>query len=108
SGTGTGIFPMRDIVSSSPDVRDDLAAHASPARGAVGHQAVVGGQDRDAEAAEHAGDLVALHVDPESGLRDATQTRDDTLTVRAVLHGHVQRRLWRGVLDAVAGDVALL
>src|SRR5688572_896597 len=63
-GTGTGIFPIRDIVSESPlpDQREELAAGARLARLTVGHQPLRGRQDRDAETVAHARDRLDAHV----------------------------------------------
>src|SRR5437763_9451493 len=78
-GSRMGERPTRDI--SSPHVAEDLAALATLARLAVGHEALVGGQDGDAEAAEHAGQPVGLCVDPQPGLRHPAQTRDRAIAI---------------------------
>src|SRR5918996_756828 len=65
SGTGMGALPIRDI-RRSPHETEHLAAHAAPARFAVGEESLTGGQDGDAEASEDAGNLVGLRVDAEA------------------------------------------
>src|SRR5687768_11533281 len=69
--TGMGILPMRLIaLPYLPDVRQDLATEALLLRVAAGHEARRRGDDRDAEAAEHARHLGLARVDAEPGLRD--------------------------------------
>src|SRR2546422_670632 len=51
-GMTTGFLPMRDIVSLSPYVGEDFAAHLLLARLAVGHDTPGRGHDRHAHAAE--------------------------------------------------------
>src|SRR6476620_10819729 len=68
-GTVMGFLPIRDMVPL-PDLTEDLSADLALARLAVGEQTLVGGQHRDAHAAEHAGDLVSGGVDPQTRLRD--------------------------------------
>src|SRR6266508_4295597 len=88
-GTTMTLRPTRDIsLGSLPDVDQDLAAHALPGRAAPGHEAAGGGQDVDAQAAVHAGDLVLPAVDAAPGLADALQVRDHPLHTRAVLQVH--------------------
>src|SRR5262245_2900662 len=65
-GTGMGFWPILLIAARSapsPHVAEDLAADLALARLAVGQQALVGREDRDAEAAQHARDGVGLRVD---------------------------------------------
>src|SRR5438105_2797606 len=57
-GMGMTFSPTRDMgLRSLPDVAEDLAAHALTGRAASGHEPARGGEDVDAEAAVHAGDL---------------------------------------------------
>src|SRR5215213_8082681 len=64
-GMVMGCLPIRDIGAPLPDLAQDLAAHAALARLAVGHESLVGREDGDAHAAEHAGHVVRTQVDPE-------------------------------------------
>src|SRR6185295_3436668 len=73
-----------------------LAADALLLSRAARDQAVRGGQDRDAHAAEHARQAILARVDPASRFRDALQIRDHERLVRGA------------VLDVVVADVALL
>src|SRR5213592_3878427 len=102
-----GDRPTRDI--RSPHVTEDLAADAALARLAVGHEALAGGQDGDAEAAEHAGEPVGLDVHAQTRLRHPAQSRDARHALRRVLHRHLERatRTRRVVVHLVARDVAL-
>src|SRR5206468_993133 len=84
AGSGMGDRPIRDI--SSPDVAEDLAALATLARLAVGHEALIGGQDGNAEAAQHAGQPIGLGVDTQAGLRHPPQSRDRAIPIGRVLH----------------------
>src|SRR5204863_2797187 len=85
-----------------PDLAEDLAAHSTLARLAVGHESLVGREDGDAHAAEHAGHVARTRVDAQAGLRDATQTGDRALAVGRVLELDLQ--LVAG-LRLVLGDV---
>src|SRR6266540_5372049 len=68
-----------------PDLTEDLAADVTLARLPVGHEALVGGQDRDAHASEHTRELVGARVHAQAGLRHAPDPRDRALPVRRVL-----------------------
>src|SRR3990172_9307385 len=86
-GIGMGCWPTRDMRSCSlPDVTEDLAADAMLTRLAVGHETLVGGQDGDPHAAEHARHVGRLRVDAQTGLRHAPKPGDRTLAIRRVLH----------------------
>src|SRR5215475_966224 len=61
-GTGTGMRPIRDIAVSSPDVGEDFPAYAALDRLPVGQQAARGGDDGDAQTAEHPRQVVFLRV----------------------------------------------
>src|SRR5262245_52066545 len=86
AGTGTGCFPIRDIVSSSPSphVREDFAAHALSSRLAIGPQTRRRGDDRHAEAAQNPRQVGRFRVDAQTGLGHPAQSRDAALTARAV------------------------
>src|SRR5262249_28633499 len=128
-GSSIGCFPIRlngfsfwwKCAAFSPDKADNFAADALLLGGAARDQAVGGGQDRDAHAAEHAGKPVLACVDAASRLRDALQVRDHPLAAAAELEVD-DERLVRPVivlvrmrivprvrrLDVVVADVALL
>src|SRR6476646_1035978 len=73
-GMVMGFWPIRDMGETPlPDLAQDFAAHAALARLAVGHEPLVGREDRDAHPAEHAGHVARARVHPEAGLRDAPQ-----------------------------------
>src|SRR5688572_3629327 len=108
-GTTMTLRPTRDILERSlPDVDEDLAAHAFPGRAAPGHEAAGGGQDVDAQAAVHAGDLVLAAVDPAAGTADPLQVRDHALHARAVLEVHAQDALLVVLRHLEVGHVALV
>src|SRR5512143_1731616 len=72
-GTTMTLRPTRDIVSSLPDVAEDLATHAGPGGLTAGHDSARGGEDIDAESAVDAGDLVLPAVDAAAWLAHALQ-----------------------------------
>src|SRR5260370_9879766 len=85
-GTGMTLRPTRDIVPSSlPDVAEDLAPHALARGRAAGHDPARRGENVDAEAAVHAGDLVLAAVDPAARAALPLQVRDHPLHPRPVL-----------------------
>src|SRR6478735_6456470 len=106
AGMSMGSRPIRDM--ELPHVGEDFPTHALLLGLAVGQKTAGGGQDRDAEAAEHLGDLGRLRVDAEAGLRDALDAHDGALAVRAELEGQRERRAHASVGDLEAGDVALV
>src|SRR5215469_576672 len=67
-GTTTGIRPILDIVCLLPDVSEDFPAYPLLLGLPVGHQAARRGNDRDAETAEHARQVVLARVDPQPRL----------------------------------------
>src|ERR671933_1204594 len=113
-GTGMGSLPMRDMLlllsrdPGSPDEGEDFPAHALLVGLPVGEQARGRRQDRDAEAAQHAGQVGGLGVHPQAGLADAADAGDRALPVGAVLQVDRQALAGRGVRDRPGGDVALL
>src|SRR5215212_1114022 len=94
-GTGMGSLPMRDMLlllsldlldpSGSPDEGEDFPAHALLVGLPVGEQARGRRQDRDAQAAQHPGQVGRLGVHPQAGLADAADAGDRALAVGAVL-----------------------
>src|SRR5262245_40100902 len=93
---------------SLPDVAEDLATHALAGRAAPRHQAARGGEDVDAQAAVHAGDLVLAAVDPAPGLAHPLQVGDDALHPRSVLQEDAQHALLVVLRDLEVRDVALV
>src|SRR5512140_1630294 len=78
-GTTMTLRPTRDIVSSLPDVAEDLAAHAGLGGLTAGHDPARGRQDVDAEPAIDARDLVLAAVDAAAWLAHALHVRDHAL-----------------------------
>src|SRR3954468_11085381 len=114
AGTVMGSLPMRDMLlllsldPGSPDEGEDFPADALLVGLPVGEQAGRRRQDRDAEAAQHAGQVRRLGVDPQAGLADAADAGDRALPVRAVLEGHREGLAHLGVGHGPRRDVALL
>ena len=79
----------------------------SRASSLVGHNALRGGDDGNAEAAENAGQLVRADVNTQAGLADAAETGDD-LVLAVVLQGDVNNALGTIVNDLIALDIALI
>src|SRR5919202_3436509 len=113
-GTGIGSLPMRDMLlllsldPKSPDEGEDFPAHALLVGLPVREQARGRRQDRDAEAAQHAGQVGRLGVHPQAGLADAADAGDRALPVGAVLEGHREVLAHLGVRHGPRRDVALL
>src|SRR3954471_22502081 len=110
AGTGMGFFPMR-LIDRSPDLRDDLAAHAGAARLMAGHDAARRRDDRGAHAALDLADAARGRVVALPRARDAAQAADRRAAVLGVLQLHADALagmllLGRDELEAV--DVALL
>src|SRR6266536_223939 len=107
-GSWMGCLPIRLICS--PDEADDLAADAALGRCAARDQAVGGGQNRDAHAAEHPREAVLAGVDAAAGLGDALQVGDHALPVAAELELDDERVIVHlgPALHPVVTDVALL
>src|SRR4051812_20737986 len=108
-GTATGIFPIRDIELFLPlgDVAEDFAADAGRARLAVGHHALRGGHDGDAQAVLHLRDRVAALVDAQAGAAHALDALDHR-TPGVVLQRDFEFALVAVLLDLEAVDVALV
>src|ERR1700722_46566 len=111
AGTGMGCLPILDISSRLPDLRQDLAADAGSARVVSGHDAVGGGDDGGAHAAEHLGDVLSVDVGAATGARDAPQSGDCRAAVLGVLQADLDQLSGvavRGGDDRPGVDVALL
>src|SRR6476661_3658184 len=108
-GTATGIFPTRDISRSFPlgHVAQHFAADAVGARLAVGHHALGGGDDGDAETVLHLRDRVATLVDAQAGTADALDALDHR-AAGVVLQRDLELALVAVLLDLEAVDVALV
>src|SRR5215469_8828922 len=108
-GMVTGSRPILDIAAPPlPDVGEDFSAHAALLGLLVGQQPAGGRDDRHAEPAEHAGQVVLLRVDAQSLLGHPLDAGDGTLARVAVLEGDHQVLADLGVFHAPGGDVALL
>src|SRR5690606_33937949 len=79
-GIGIGFLATRDIVRLPlGNQADDFATHAFGAGSAVSHDALRGGNDRDAQTTEDPGQRVLAAVLPEARARHALQPLDDRL-----------------------------
>src|SRR3954467_15102255 len=109
-GTGMGFLPIRDM-TRLPDLGDDLAADARSAGLVAGHDAVRGGQDGRAHAAQDLRDALGIHVAPLAGTGHPAQAGDDRSPVVSVLEPHedlVRRGAGNARRLVEALDVALL
>src|SRR6476619_4227048 len=106
AGTWMGRRPIR--LMTSPHEREHLAADALLRGIRGGAHAGRGGDDRAAEAAQHARQAVLRRVDAAARLRDALQARDHALAVRAVLQLDDEQVDGLALLHVVRGDVALV
>src|SRR5579871_5420506 len=80
-GTGTGSFPIRDIVtSSSPHQGDELAAGVRLTCIAIGHEALGRAQNRHAQAIAHPRNLTDANVFAQARGGHALQLPDDGLS----------------------------
>src|SRR5215510_13342257 len=84
AGITTGSRPIRDIAVPSPNVGEDFPAHAPLDRLPVGHQATRGGDDGDAQPAQHPRQVALPGVHPQPGLAHALQPGDRALPRRPV------------------------
>src|SRR5215472_16967521 len=110
-GTGMGNLPILDMATAFlPHVCEHFAADAGVQRLPPAHHTLAGGQDRDAQAAQHPRDLSLAGVDAQAGTADALHARDYLLAVAARLQGDLQvlTCVPLGLLHVVAGDVALV
>src|SRR3954452_13483481 len=85
----------------SPDLAQELAAHALLACGAVGHDAAARRKDRDAHAAANARDPVEANVHATAGGRHATNAVDRRVLL-AVVPEHEREGL--GALSFALAD----
>src|SRR3954469_1117830 len=90
SGSAIGCFPMR-LKSSSPHLRDELAAHTRAARVVSGHDPARGRDDGRAHPALDLRNVVGAHVLAAAGSRDPLEPMDDRAAVLGVLEPHVKR-----------------
>src|SRR5690606_13861208 len=98
---------MRDIFGlRSVHGAEELAADAGLASLAVDHHSLARGEDRDAQPAEDARDLVLPHVPAPSGTRNAPQAPDHRLPL-VVLQEDGDLALLSVLVDEVVLDVAL-
>src|SRR6185295_2733231 len=110
--TLTGIlmlsFPMRDMVVSSPNGGDQLAAQVLLARLVVHQHAFGGGEDRDPQAVHHLGDVGVLHVAAQARLRLAADLADRRPAALVVLEEHLEGALLAVVRARDLADEALV
>src|SRR3954447_19768048 len=107
-GSGIGFFPIRDMGLSLPNLAEDLAADAALGRFIAREDALGRRNDGEAEAAEHARDLLLVAVDAAARARDALDAVDDRLAVGRVLEVDPQRPLrFFLVRERVVADEAL-
>src|SRR5690606_13829323 len=85
-GRAIGFFPIRDM--SSPDVAENLAAHAGLLRGPAGHHALRGREDVDAQPADHRRYAVAAGIDAAARPADPLETGDHALAAGTVFQEH--------------------
>src|SRR4051812_7682065 len=83
AGTGTGLLPIRDMMSSV-NFADHFAAGIFLTSFAVAEHASAGADDRDSHATQHGFEILGLAVDPAAGLADTFDVLDDLLAVRTV------------------------
>src|SRR5438552_4328499 len=112
AGTGIGLRPMRDIVSSLPlpDVGEDFPAHPSLAGLPVGQQPLRRRDDRDAQATEYPRQVRCLRVHPQTRLGHPADTGEAALAAVAVLEVDdeaLAHRALLGLLHRPGGDVPL-
>src|SRR5512132_1872695 len=107
SGISIGFRPIR-LISNSPDVCDDLAAHALLTRLVARHHPTRGGHDRRAHAAEDAGHVLIGNVASPAGARDALHAADHGTAVLGVAEPNLEDLTHATGLDAEVSDVALL
>src|SRR4051812_8104868 len=107
SGTAIGCFPIR-LIERSPDLGDELAAHARAPGVVARHHAPGGGDDGRSHPALDLGHLVGADVFPPPGPRDPLQAVDDRSAVLGVLEPHVELLAHACGLDREVLDVALL
>src|SRR5580698_598850 len=108
-GRSTGIFATRDIVKPYLTLLDDeqhFAAGAGRARLLVGHDALRGGDHRNAQTAQHLGKFILAAIDAQARPADALDAIDDGPAV-VILQFNGQGALGAAVVDTEVRDVAL-
>src|SRR6266852_4878859 len=94
SGILIGSLPMRDMARGSlPDGGDELAAQVLLARFAIDQHALGGGEDGDAQAVHHLGDVGVLDVAAQARLRLALDLADGRPPALVVLEDQVEAAL---------------
>src|SRR5882672_3450575 len=103
------IDPGGQPLTGRPLLNDEqhFAAGAGRARLGVGHDALRRGYDRDAQAAQHLGQLVLTAIDPQARTADALDAVDDGTAV-VILELDRQGALRAGGIDAVPAYVTLV
>src|SRR6478672_1256922 len=102
----TGFLATRDMfVTPLGHEAQDLAADALLARLRVGHDALRGGNDGDAEATQDLGQRVLAAVLAQAGARHAVQALDDRLALEILQHD-LELGLGAVLGHARAADVA--
>src|SRR4051812_20935638 len=101
-------LPMRDMGLSLPDGGDELAAEVLLARLAVDQHAFGGGEDGDAEAVHHLGDLGVPHVAAQPRLRLPPDLADGGALALVVLEHDVEGALHVVLLEGHFADESLL
>lgn len=84
----------RSTAQVLPNVTQDLTSDLLPVCFAIGHEALAGGDDCDAEAAEDPRQSVALGIDTKPGLAYAANTGDRPLSLGRVLERDLKRSSW--------------
>src|SRR5690554_1463149 len=107
-GRAIGFLAIRDIVvSPSGHEAQDLAADALLARLRIGHDALGSGNDGDAQAVEHLGQVVLAAVLAQARARVALHVLDDRLAL-VVLEFDLELALGAVLDHAEVGDVAFV
>src|SRR5690554_2636649 len=107
-GRAMGFLAMRDMcVTPLGHEAQDLAADALLARLRIGHDALGGGDDCDAEAVEHLGQVVLAAVLAQARARVALHMLDDRLAL-VVLEFDLELALGAVLDHAEVGDVAFV
>ncbi|SOR30321.1 protein of unknown function [Methylorubrum extorquens] len=108
-GTGTGFLPTRDmsLSSGSEHLAEHFTADVTLARNVIGHDALRGRDDGDAEAIGDARQLANGRVDTAAGLRHPLDLPDDRATVVVLEFDLELRAAVAEVLHRVVADVAL-
>src|SRR5207249_4133046 len=106
-GIVTGRLPILDMSFPLPEPAQQLAAESGFASFAFGHESARGRQDRGAETAHHARDLVSTHVHPASGTAHALNAGDHARVLARILEIDAQHALLAVLDDLVVVDETL-